>query len=277
MSIPVTHPQQQQLNPNPNPNSNSISNANANLSLEDVSKCFNLPLSDAAESLGVSNTTLKKICLDNGLVRWPYRKFLLGKSIEDILTEAALEKKTRSELLKSTKDGKVDATKNTTSVGPVHEVPKPRSITQPTYKKIQPSSSLAIVDEFRYGFPSKGLLRTSNKWWGSSTTNNKDTRVKEDRNIEQTEQKSEKLLKSSPSKGEVGGQSETNETNTSAQFSGTGLLSAVRKRALEEGQEALKLGFHYCSGINKPRKREKLLLRGIFGSSLPKEWTDVSS
>lgn len=44
-------------------------------------------------------------------------QFLLGKSIEDILTEAALEKKTRSELLKSTKDGKVDATKNTTSVG----------------------------------------------------------------------------------------------------------------------------------------------------------------
>lgn len=159
---------------------------------------------------------------------------------------------------------------------PVHEIPKLRSITQPTYKKIQ-TSSLAIVDEFRYGFPSNGLLRTSNKWWGSSTAANKnDTHVKADRNTEQTEQ-SEKVLKSSPCEGEVGGQGGTDEANTSPQLSGTGLLSAVRKRALEEGQEALKLGFHQCSGINKPGKREKLLLQGIFGSSLPKEWTDVSS
>lgn len=246
------------------------------LKFEDVSKYFNLPLSDAADSLGVSNTTLKKICLDNGLVRWPYRKFLLGKSIEDIIKEAALEKKMRTEFLKSTKDGKVDGTKNAVSIGPVQEIPKLRSITQPTNKKIQ-TSSLAIVDEFRYGFPSNGLLRTSNKWWGSSTAANKnDTHVKADRNTEQTEQ-SEKVLKSSPCEGEVGGQGGTDEANTSPQLSGTGLLSAVRKRALEEGQEALKLGFHQCSGINKPGKREKLLLQGIFGSSLPKEWTDVSS
>ncbi|KAK1404830.1 Glucan synthase-like 7 [Heracleum sosnowskyi] len=262
MAKPVTTQQQQQQQ---------------QLKFEDVSKYFNLPLSDAADSLGVSNATLKKICLDNGLVRWPYRKFLLGKSIEDIIKEAALEKKMRPELLKSTKDGKVDATKNTVSIGPVHEIPKLRSITQPTYKKIQ-TSSLAIVDEFRYGFPSNGLLRTSNKWWGNSTaTSNKDTQVKADRNIEQTEQQSEKMLKSSPCKDEVGGQGKTDETSTSPQLSGTGLLSAMRKRALEEGQEALKLGFHQCSGINKLAKREKLLLQGIFGTSLPKEWTDVSS
>lgn len=151
-----------------------------------------------------------------------------------------------------------------------------RSITQPTYKKVQ-TSSLAIVDEFRYGFPSNGLLRTSNKWWGSTATSNKDTQAKADRSIEQTEQQSEKVLKSSPCKDEVGGQGGTDETNTSPQLSGTGLLLAVRKRALEEGQEALKLGFYQRSGINKPGKREKLLLQGIFGSSLPKEWTDVSS
>ncbi|KAK1404833.1 hypothetical protein POM88_004438 [Heracleum sosnowskyi] len=264
MAKPVTTQQQQQQQ---------------QLKFEDVSKYFNLPLSDAADSLGVSNATLKKICLDNGvsnatlkkicldngLVRWPYRK------------EAALEKKMRPELLKPTKDGKVDATKNTVSIGPIHEIPKLRSITQPTYKKIQ-TSSLAIVDEFRYGFPSNGLLRTSNKWWGNSTaTSNKDTQVKADRNIEQTEQQSEKMLKSSPCKDEVGGQGKTDETSTSPQLSGTGLLSAVRKRALEEGQEALKLGFHQCSGINKLAKREKLLLQGILGTSLPKEWTDVSS
>ncbi|XP_074370547.1 uncharacterized protein LOC141711768 [Apium graveolens] len=254
------------------------------LKLEDVSKYFNLPLSDAADSLGVSITTLKKLCLDNGLVRWPYRKILLGKSIEDIMKEAALEKKTRHELLKSTKDGKVDATKNTVSIGAVHEIPKLRSITQPpAYKKVQ-TSSLAIVDEFRYGFPSNGLLRTSNKWWGSSTaTSNKDTQVKADRSIEQTgsieqtEQQSEKVSNGRPCKGEIGGQGGTDETNTSPQLSGTGLLLAVRKRALEEGQEALKLGFYQCSGINKLGKREKMLLQGIFGSSLPKEWTDVSS
>lgn len=72
--------------------SSSISTSTKSLSFDDISKYFSLPLSDAANHLGVCVSVLKKICRDNGLDRWPYRKFLSGKSIEDIKKYAAREK-----------------------------------------------------------------------------------------------------------------------------------------------------------------------------------------
>ncbi|KAF3622750.1 putative general transcription factor 3C polypeptide 5-like isoform X1 [Capsicum annuum] len=64
ISYPIHNP-----NPNPRPNTDPKS-----VSFDEVSKLFNLPLSDAAQSLGVCASVLKKICYENGLVRWPYRK-----------------------------------------------------------------------------------------------------------------------------------------------------------------------------------------------------------
>ncbi|GFQ05885.1 protein nlp1 [Phtheirospermum japonicum] len=67
------------LNTNPNPNQSPNPNPATGLkspSFEEVSKLFSLPLSDAADSLGICPSVLKKVCYDNGLVRWPYRKFV---------------------------------------------------------------------------------------------------------------------------------------------------------------------------------------------------------
>ncbi|PHT72946.1 hypothetical protein T459_23731 [Capsicum annuum] len=86
ISYPIHNP-----NPNPRPNTDPKS-----VSFDEVSKLFNLPLSDAAQSLGVCASVLKKICYENGLVRWPYRKVISGKSIEDIKKEALREKQERS-------------------------------------------------------------------------------------------------------------------------------------------------------------------------------------
>ncbi|KAL3323213.1 hypothetical protein AABB24_040366, partial [Solanum stoloniferum] len=82
-------------NPNPIQNPKPITDPKS-VSFDEVSKLFNLPLSDAAESLGVCASVLKKICYENGLVRWPYRKVSSGKSIEDIKKEALREKQERS-------------------------------------------------------------------------------------------------------------------------------------------------------------------------------------
>jgi hypothetical protein len=44
------------------------------LDMAEVSKYFCLPEKDVAKHLGVCLTSLKKICRQNGIKRWPYRK-----------------------------------------------------------------------------------------------------------------------------------------------------------------------------------------------------------
>ncbi|KAG6783969.1 hypothetical protein POTOM_009651 [Populus tomentosa] len=74
-------------------------------------------------------------------------------------------------------------------------------------------------------------------------------------------------------KGE-NGKMESNEIDPQ----GTGLLTSVRKRAVEEGREARKLGVYRTYGVNKLGRKQRALLLRIFGSSLPKQWIqDFSS
>lgn len=152
-------------------------------------------------------------------------------------------------------------------------VPKARSITQQLGLKTTQNETPAI-DEFKYGFPSHGLSRTSNKWWGSSNTDvKKDDRGKNNEDGKQ----SEDPIDYSPSKDEGGSGSGKDESKNLLELAGTSLLLAVRKRVVDEGREAFSLGVHRCSGIMKPGKREQRLLIGIFGSSLSEEWGDVTS
>lgn len=65
------------------------------------------------------------------------------------------------------------------------------------------------------------------------------------------------------------------ESNVGPQ--GTGLLTTVKKRTVEEGRKALKLSVFRGYGINKIGKRERALLLRIFKSSLPKQWIIGSS
>lgn len=119
------------------------------------------------------------------------------------------------------------------------------------------------TDEFKYGFPSESLSTTSNKWWGCSDRND---RV--DTNPDETKSQPEE------SGGEaVKMECETEKTENSEETpEGSSVLRTVRKRAVEEGREAFKLGVFRGYGVNKLGKREKILLHQIFGSSLPKSW-----
>jgi hypothetical protein len=49
----------------------------AELSMQELSKFFSMPEKAVAKELGICLTSLKKICRQNGINRWPYRKVRL--------------------------------------------------------------------------------------------------------------------------------------------------------------------------------------------------------
>lgn len=59
------------------------------LSFADVSRHFDLPLTQAAERLNVCVTLVKRVCRENGVSRWPYRKLQSRKKKERIAREAS--------------------------------------------------------------------------------------------------------------------------------------------------------------------------------------------
>lgn len=142
------------------------------------------------------------------------------------------------------------------------------------------------MDEFKYGFPSESLSTTSNKWWGSSdhgdsTGTNPGTAKSqpEERGgeAEKVPCKTGNAENSETTQGsslltEENVACETGNAQNSETPQGSSLLTAVRKRAVEEGREAFKLGVFRGYGVNKLRKREKILLHQIFKSSLPRSW-----
>ncbi|KAL0399623.1 UNVERIFIED_CONTAM: hypothetical protein Sradi_2305600 [Sesamum radiatum] len=195
-------------NPSPYPNRSTLPNSNPpsnpspspapgpkSPSFEEVSKLFSLPLSDAADSLGVCPSVLKKVCYGNGLVRWPYRKFLSGKSIEEIKKDATIEKdkqlaelkvagERKETLASSAVSSSLGPRSQSTNIGSSQETLTLRMLPQqPTTKDNQAETSLnmhsstmnkvnsATLDEFKYGFPSHGLSSVSYRWWGSRTDN----------------------------------------------------------------------------------------------------------
>ncbi|XP_015972157.1 uncharacterized protein LOC107495523 [Arachis duranensis] len=125
------------------------------------------------------------------------------------------------------------------------------------------NKGMTIMDEFKYGFPSQGLSTTSNKWWGSS-----DHDDSAGTNGSRAECKLEESAAGEAEKVAY----ETGNAGSSEIPQGAALLMTVRKRAAEEGREALKLGVFQRNGVNKLGKREKTLLRRIFRSSLPSSW-----
>lgn len=116
-----------------------------------------------------------------------------------------------------------------------------------------------LSDEFKNGFPSEGLSVVSNKWWGSNSCDEADTK-------EDTEHK--------PGNDPAEMKSAEENGSNNMDLSGTSLLTTVRRKAVTEGREALKLGVFRGRSIHDTGDRERTLLLGLFHSSLPKEWME---
>lgn len=44
------------------------------ITFQDIQENFDLPIKEAADALQISLTQLKRICRENDIPRWPYRK-----------------------------------------------------------------------------------------------------------------------------------------------------------------------------------------------------------
>lgn len=269
------------LQQNPNPN-------NHRLSFDDISNYFSLTLNDAASNLGVCTSVLKKICRDNGLDRWPYRKFLSGKSIEEIKRYAARER--NKELAELSKIGRESGSQQSNKESKLQGPAVPHNLQQQGSKTVQTgrpqnlfsmslTKGITTLDEFKYGFPLDGLSTASNKWWGSSSPDGYEgiqgdgavTNEDDKHQCEEVAGDGSSIVIVDKEKCEGGKEG----SNIGPQ--GTGLLTTVRKRTVEEGREALKLGVFRGYGVNKLGRRERTLLLRIFRSSLPKQWIYGSS
>ncbi|XP_016471594.1 uncharacterized protein LOC107793702 [Nicotiana tabacum] len=269
-SGPISNPIQ---NPTPNPSTDPKS-----ISFDQVSKLFNLPLSDAAESLGVCASVLKKICYENGLVRWPYRKVISGKCIEDIKEEASREKQERSVEFPKAAGEKRDSLASSAissfpgsplqnkSISSTMEMPKAGAFSQQQGTRNAQSGSLphfrisnltkatsVSYDEFKYGFPSDGLSTVTYRWWGNkSPDNNEDSQPNND-NAKNNKEQAENVA-------------EKSECKTSVDSMEVSSLTDVRKRAVKEGKEMLRLGVYRGHRANMLDSTKRKILRQVFKS-----------
>ncbi|KAH6780745.1 hypothetical protein C2S52_011982 [Perilla frutescens var. hirtella] len=284
--------------PVPSPNPGPIQTAAPGVkspSFEEVSKLFSLPLSDAADSLGVCPSVLKKVCYDNGLVRWPYRNFLAGKSIEEIKKEAAIEKEKQHAKLKVAPERNVSSASpavstslapppQSTNTSSLQENPAPRMLTQQPNRDNQVVSihtmhsstmnkgSAPSSDEFKYGFPLNGLSSITYRWWGTKGDRENgscDGDAKRKQQPEDSVDSGANLSSTEMTEGKK------NETNADPHCQSS--LSALRKKAAKEGRQTVKLGVYRDYNVKTLDRSKKMMLLQIFKSSLPCEWGDMSS
>uniref|UniRef100_A0A7N0RJT8 Uncharacterized protein n=1 Tax=Kalanchoe fedtschenkoi TaxID=63787 RepID=A0A7N0RJT8_KALFE len=131
------------------------------------------------------------------------------------------------------------------------------------------AKGILTSDEFKFGFPSTGLSAVSFKWWESSSPHDKESSTKVNAETKAPKCESKEAEKEVPPPENV----EVAVSN----FLNSDSLTAIRKRAAEEGREALKLGVCKRNTIQKISGKHKKLLLKIFGPSLPSEWVDISS
>ncbi|XP_073110452.1 uncharacterized protein [Elaeis guineensis] len=277
------------------------------LSFEEISKYFSLPIAEAASNLGVCTSALKRICRENGIIRWPYRK-----TVEDIRKDAERERNKELTELPKIANQRTDVSKvmPSTSVGSSSTtygnqvqnrapsvtqgalklqqgVPMPGHVLQSQGNKfsqtnwpnmIQYRGIPTFMDEFKYGFPANGLSSVSVKWWGSGNKEDTERMLPEESGTIKEENKEPHELSNETSNGIVKDDHPDHSTQDVASVTGpTTSFCSLRRKAVEHGCETLKGGISKGYTSYKLGKRQRLALLQVFKSSLPDQWMDAFS
>ncbi|XP_020684673.1 uncharacterized protein LOC110101214 [Dendrobium catenatum] len=284
------------------------------LTINDITKFFSLPIAEAASILGVSDSVLKRICRENGIVRWPYRKFLAGKNVEIINKDGTREKtKEVHELSKLAKDKvHVSTLSTSTTATSLAETfssdidNKAPGLVQDTKKlqkgvhmsgqvfhkqgnkfvqygwsgipqPLQPKNISTYMDEFEYGFPSNGLSSVSTKWWIDSS--GEDSRMLQGQSMDNNLDKEETSLASNETNYNYMMDEETESSLEERAILNepSASLCFLRKRSAEYGQEALEDRISKHCDSSRLTKRQRLLLSQVFNAPLPGQSKDTLS
>uniref|UniRef100_A0A0E0JGB6 RWP-RK domain-containing protein n=1 Tax=Oryza punctata TaxID=4537 RepID=A0A0E0JGB6_ORYPU len=261
------------------------------LSYEEISKLFSLPIAEAASILGVCTSVLKRICRSHGIVRWPYRKLVSGKSGDD--TKNA-EREKAKELLEISKIAKQKALSasglSTVSPGAFQGVAKSQQgssktgqISPPGKQNVLGGSAIlahgtqtkgipTYMDDFKYGFPSSGLSLQTMKWWG--TDSHTETTPAKDDNYEAPESANEASKGMTDDELDWGadeGEAEA-DADSAITIEPSAQLCSLRRKAVDDGRKLLT--GKSCGGLELCRlnKRQKMALAQVFGASLPEQF-----
>ncbi|XP_008784393.2 uncharacterized protein LOC103703346 [Phoenix dactylifera] len=277
------------------------------LSFEEISKYFSLPIAEAASNLGVCTSALKRICRENGIIRWPYRKFLAGKTVEDIRKDAERERTKELAELPKIANQRTDVSKvmpsmsvgssSTTFGNQVQNrapsvtqgalklqqgVPMPGHVLQSQGNKfsqttwpnmIQYRGIPTFMDEFKYGFPANGLSSVCVRWWGSGSKEDTERTLPEESGTIEEENKEPHGLSIETSRQILKDDHPDHSTEDIAAITeASASLCSLRRKAVECGCETLKGGISKGYTSCKLGKRQRLALLQVFKSSLPDQW-----
>lgn len=310
------------------------------LTIHDVSKFFAVPIAEAAQKLNVCGSVLQRICKENGIARWPYRKVTAGKSAEEIIEEGIKELASNPSAYKIA-EKQPPSTPENTSGTPVATPPNPTpspsiepdsamNVEQPDPKRPAPQQEAASVqpsqpqkstqrntpaaqakalaqgntppqrvnqqgtpprvnspvashvrntavshaptpqkqkpastlDDFKIGFPSKGLRRASTRWWGSSEKES--AILSEPAGDTDTE-----LVRPESAVETVEGASEVSPPTASS------LLVRTRRKASLRGRSSIAHAVTRGYGLHQLGARDAATLKFVFGDYLPKQWTSA--
>ncbi|KAI5083353.1 hypothetical protein GOP47_0003096 [Adiantum capillus-veneris] len=291
--------------------------AQVDLSFDEVANHFPFPIAEAASNLGVSTNDLKRVCRENGLNRWPYRKILAGKTVEDVKKEAAremailermsrLQPQSASNTLNALRSNRSGAyTIATSSAGSVlTEKDRPtidllkRQTAGPALGLYAHASTLkplhidqrsqlhnqfhlrvnipTYLDDFKQGFPSKGLSSVTTEWWGNVLSDETDDppSVKETEHTV-VEPSPEGQSNEDQHTSSLGFSSQTAETSTT-DLTPASILTRTRKNAVETGRKALGILVARGYGAHRLADKDETLLRAIFADNFPVLWEAYS-
>lgn len=278
------------------------------LSIDDITKFFSLPIAEAASILGVSDSVLKRICRENGIIRWPYRKFLAGKTVEVINKDGTQEKtKGVDELSRLTKDKVHDSTLSGHSTSPSlagtfgshidNRTPGPAQSTTKLQQgdhmsgqvfqiqgnklvqygwsgisqPLQPKNISTYMDEFEFGFPSNGLSSVSVKWWMDAGSEN--SRMLQGQSMDAKLDKQETCVAANITNSSymMNEETDSNLEDISILNEPSASLCFLRKTSAEYGQEAVEDRNSKDWDFSRLTKRQRLLLSQVFNASLPSQ------
>jgi hypothetical protein len=133
---------------------------------------------------------------------------------------------------------------------------RPMGLPGQTLQKQKVAVAAPPADDFKIGFPSKGLSRISTRWWGSGE---KDSIGKEN-------------VVAGKEEGSLLRETETVSTEASNSTTASSLLVRTRKKAALRGQNLLSHAITRGYSIHRLGAKDAAILRFVFGDHLPKHW-----